>query len=603
MSCASSVRTSRCCNAAPNGSNINDDCGSTDPSDLQRAVVAVGCRRRARVRRRRRPPHRGRRDAARSSTATSCSRSRRSTSRSAGSSATTRRRHADGERRAAPHVARRRHRSGRGGSGRPQRARRARRAATSRSAASSRATSSSPTSPPPATACSPARCLLDVLDGTGQRAVGARRHRAAARRRCCRRSPSPTRSSSTPTATSGGPPRRPRTSWATTGRLLVRPSGTEPVVRVMVEAPTWEQAERTADRSRRRRRAGLRDRRAVARTPNSWPRNLDRPCAGSSAWCVGPVGGSLRPGVRSSRSSTPPSGPWWRVGRSPLSALPTGRRVVEGVDGLLRGVPGVLTLLEDRAAGRRHRGPGPPDRRAADGHRARARRARRPGRRARGPQRRRWSGSRTRVWAVQRDRLRTARAVGDLAGAGASTAAHRRVHVDPGRVVGHRPARGAGPRLRRPARRRARPRPRPRRPRRSCGCSKPRLPTRCSRRARCGGRATCSRSCTRPRPRSVSSATTPRRCAPRSATTSCSTSRSPPTRGRRRRSSGTRRWASVGIISEPNAHPLDHSETDREARTRRSCIGALNGDVDNYADLEVAEAARPPRPRSPPTPR
>jgi phosphoglucosamine mutase len=29
------------------------------------------------------------------------------------------------------------------------------------------------------------------------------------------------------------------------GRLLVRPSGTEPVVRVMVEAPTWEQAERT----------------------------------------------------------------------------------------------------------------------------------------------------------------------------------------------------------------------------------------------------------------------------------------------------------------------------------------------------------------------
>jgi phosphoglucosamine mutase len=30
------------------------------------------------------------------------------------------------------------------------------------------------------------------------------------------------------------------------GRLLVRPSGTEPVVRVMVEAPTWELAERTA---------------------------------------------------------------------------------------------------------------------------------------------------------------------------------------------------------------------------------------------------------------------------------------------------------------------------------------------------------------------
>ena len=31
------------------------------------------------------------------------------------------------------------------------------------------------------------------------------------------------------------------------GRVLVRPSGTEPVVRVMVEAPTWDEAERTAD--------------------------------------------------------------------------------------------------------------------------------------------------------------------------------------------------------------------------------------------------------------------------------------------------------------------------------------------------------------------
>jgi phosphoglucosamine mutase len=32
------------------------------------------------------------------------------------------------------------------------------------------------------------------------------------------------------------------------GRVLVRPSGTEPVVRVMVEAPTHDQAERTVDR-------------------------------------------------------------------------------------------------------------------------------------------------------------------------------------------------------------------------------------------------------------------------------------------------------------------------------------------------------------------
>jgi phosphoglucosamine mutase len=32
------------------------------------------------------------------------------------------------------------------------------------------------------------------------------------------------------------------------GRVLLRPSGTEPLVRVMVEAPTVEQAEAVADR-------------------------------------------------------------------------------------------------------------------------------------------------------------------------------------------------------------------------------------------------------------------------------------------------------------------------------------------------------------------
>jgi glucosamine--fructose-6-phosphate aminotransferase (isomerizing) len=47
------------------------------------------------------------------------------------------------------------------------------------------------------------------------------------------------------------------------------------------------------------------------------------------------------------------------------------------------------------------------------------------------------------------------------------------------------------------------------------------------------------------------------------------------------------RWASVGIISEPNAHPLNQEELVGDARPY--VVAALNGDVDNYADLKALD--------------
>ena len=55
---------------------------------------------------------------------------------------------------------------------------------------------------------------------------------------------------------------------------------------------------------------------------------------------------------------------------------------------------------------------------------------------------------------------------------------------------------------------------------------------------------------------------------------------------------GHTRWASVGVISEPNAHPLNSEEIESSGAPAPYVVAALNGDVDNHADLRVLHGLR-----------
>ncbi len=145
--------------------------------------------------------------------------------------------HRDEQPRPAPRDARRRHPAAHHPGRRPVRAGGDAGRRTCPSAASRAGTSCSPTGPPPATGCSP-RCSCSAGWPAPARRWPSWPRWCSGCRRCsstCRWRTGPGWPTAPAVVAAVGRGRRP--SSATTGRVLLRPSGTEQIVRVMVEAP------------------------------------------------------------------------------------------------------------------------------------------------------------------------------------------------------------------------------------------------------------------------------------------------------------------------------------------------------------------------------
>ena len=347
------------------------------------------------------------------------------------------------------------------------------------------------------------------------------------------------------------------------GRVLVRASGTEPLVRVMVEAPTAEQAEAAA---------------GPARRPPSRPSGPPEPAGTLSV----PTGGHRRvrhhrPRPRARRPDAPHPADVLdrlsavqRCARRAPDPVGAGARPPRAARGARRAAPqatdGVALLVRDREVAAR-------DRRGRRGRRRLDRRDR--GRASTPTAPRRAASLEDANAALAPPEGRAAgrwcatgspppHGVRELVGRRPVVVGHRGRHVDPAGAVGPRPPRGARPRLGRPHRPRARPRPRPRRSRRRPADRRARRrpPLPLERGAHARGppqlRLQGGRRDRRARRQHRGHARRPAGRRPAAAGAA-------PATGAAALVLGHTRWASIGIISQPNAHPVDSLEVDGDA--------------------------------------